>query len=226
MSRGDLVRYLWDFDVGEVFLPASGQQEPTLTGEDPLQARDLSSMAKLLASCRRCRLWKGRTQVVFGIGHPKAPVVFVGEAPGAEEDRQGKPFVGRAGQLLNAMLRACGFQRDQVYIANIVKCRPPGNRDPEEDEAAACLPFLRRQLSLIAPQVIVLLGRVAARHLIGARGPISSFRGQWQRWKGVDVLPTFHPAYLLRNPLAKREAWEDLKLLMKRLGPGAKGTSV
>lgn len=225
MSRRDLVRYLWDFDVHEVFLPAPPEQQSTVSEQDPLQASNLSSMAKALASCQRCRLWKGRTQVVFGVGDPKAAVVFVGEAPGAEEDRQGEPFVGRAGQLLNAMLRACGLQRHQVYIANIVKCRPPGNRDPEDDEAAACLPFLRRQLSMIAPQVIVLLGKVAARHLLGARGPISSFRGQWQRWEGVDVLPTFHPAYLLRNPLAKKDAWEDLKLLMKRLALVEKRTS-
>ncbi|MGQ9495676.1 MAG: uracil-DNA glycosylase [Thermoanaerobaculaceae bacterium] len=225
MSRRDLARYLWDFDVHEVFLPAPPEQQCTASEQDPLQASDLSSMAKALASCQRCRLGKGRTQVVFGVGDPKASVVFVGEAPGAEEDRQGEPFVGKAGQLLNAMLRACGLQRHQVYIANIVKCRPPGNRDPEDDEAAACLPFLRRQLSMIAPQVIVLLGRVAARHLLGARGPISSFRGQWQRWEGVDVLPTFHPAYLLRNPLAKRDAWEDLKLLMKRLALVEKSTS-
>ncbi len=129
--------------------------------------------------------------------------------------------MGRAGQLLNSMLRACGLSRSEVYIANIVKCRPPGNRDPQDDEAAACLPFLRRQLALIKPEIIVLLGRVAARHLLGITAPISSYRGRWRHWEGVEVLPTFHPAYLLRNPQAKREAWEDLKKLMARLSAAA-----
>jgi DNA polymerase len=216
MSRRDLVRYLQDLGVEEVLLPATQPSAPAPL--DPLSCKDLSSMASALADCRRCRLWKGRTQVVFGVGNPKAKVVFVGEAPGAEEDRQGEPFVGRAGQLLNSMLRACGLSREEVYIANVVKCRPPGNRDPEEDEAATCLPFLLRQLQLIRPQVLVLLGRVAARHLLRLSAPISSYRGRVHRWEGMDVLPTFHPAYLLRNPQAKRESWEDLKLLQARLG--------
>lgn len=215
MNGEDLARYLLDFGVEEVLLP-----EPRLARSrlpDPLSCQDLGSLASALADCRRCRLAKGRTQVVFGVGNPNARVVFVGEAPGAEEDRQGEPFVGRAGQLLNSMLRACGLSRREVYIANIVKCRPPGNRDPQDDEAAACLPFLKKQLALIRPEIIVLLGRVAARHLLGITAPISSYRGSWRRWEGVDVLPTFHPAYLLRNPQAKRDAWEDLKQLLARL---------
>lgn len=221
MSSRDLARYLLDFGIQEVLLRvkvSSPSQE-----QDPLSLPDLPSMAKALASCQRCRLAKGRTQVVFGVGNPKARVVFVGEAPGAEEDRQGEPFVGRAGQLLNSMLKACGLSRSQVYIANIVKCRPPGNRDPQDDEAAACLPFLKKQLALINPEIVVLLGRVAARHLLGITAPISSYRGSWRHWEGVDVLPTFHPAYLLRNPQAKREAWEDLKKLISRLS-GTKQT--
>lgn len=225
MSARDLGRYLADFGVEEVLLPEPAVGEASKP--DPLACPDLSSMARALASCQRCRLAKGRTQVVFGVGNPNARVVFVGEAPGAEEDRQGEPFVGRAGQLLNAMLRACGLSRREVYIANIVKCRPPGNRDPQDDEAAACLPFLKRQLALIKPEIIVLLGRVAARHLLGITAPISSYRGSWRRWEGVDVLPTFHPAYLLRNPQAKRDAWEDLKQLLVRLSscsPGGKGS--
>ncbi|MCX7895888.1 MAG: uracil-DNA glycosylase [Thermoanaerobaculum sp.] len=219
MRSGDLARYLLDFGWEEVLLP--GRRQASDIPADPLLASDLSSMAQALAQCQRCRLSKGRTQVVFGVGNPRARVVFVGEAPGAEEDRQGEPFVGRAGQLLNAMLRACGLARSEVYIANIVKCRPPGNRDPQDDEAAACLPFLKRQLALIKPEVIVLLGRVAARHLLGLTAPISAFRGSWRRWEGVAVLPTFHPAYLLRNPQAKRDAWEDLKQLVAKLQGGS-----
>lgn len=218
MSARDLARYLLDFGIKEVMLP---EGSPSREEQDPLAFQDLASMAKALATCQRCRLAKGRTQVVFGVGNPRARVVFVGEAPGAEEDRQGEPFVGRAGQLLNSMLKACGLSRSEVYIANIVKCRPPGNRDPQDDEAASCLPFLRRQLALIKPEIIVLLGRVAARHLLGITAPISSYRGSWRHWEGVEVLPTFHPAYLLRNPQAKREAWEDLKKLMARLAAGA-----
>lgn len=215
MSGQDLARYLLDFGIQEVLLPGKGSGASQEL--DPLSLHDLASMAKALAGCQRCRLAKGRTQVVFGVGNPKARVVFVGEAPGAEEDRQGEPFVGRAGQLLNSMLRACGLSRSQVYIANIVKCRPPGNRDPQDDEAATCLPFLKKQLALIKPEIVVLLGRIAARHLLGITAPISSYRGTWRHWEGMDVLPTFHPAYLLRNPQAKREAWEDLKKLVSRL---------
>lgn len=221
MSGRDLARYLLDFGIQEVLLAekSAGPREEV----DPLSLQDLAALAKALASCQRCRLAKGRTQVVFGVGNPKARVVFVGEAPGAEEDRQGEPFVGRAGQLLNSMLRACGLSRSQVYIANIVKCRPPGNRDPQDDEAATCLPFLKKQLSLIKPEILVLLGRVAARHVLGITAPITSYRGTWRHWEGMDVLTTFHPAYLLRNPQAKREAWEDLKKLLVRLSGAQRG---
>jgi uracil-DNA glycosylase family 4 len=154
---------------------------------------------------------------VFGVGNPKARLIFVGEGPGADEDRIGEPFVGRAGQLLNVMLPSIGMRREDVYIANIVKCRPPGNRDPQPDEAATCMPFLKRQIELIKPSVIVLLGRIAARFLLGTTAPISSYRGRWTVWHGYDVLPTYHTAYLLRNPIAKRESWSDLKKLKQRL---------
>ncbi|HUK12153.1 MAG TPA: uracil-DNA glycosylase [Thermoanaerobaculaceae bacterium] len=184
---------------------------------DPLAAADLAAMGSALAGCRRCRLCQGRTQVVFGVGNPRARVVFVGEGPGAEEDRRGEPFVGNAGQLLNAMLPSIGLRRQDVYIANIVKCRPPGNRDPQPDEAAACMPFLKRQIELIDPEVIVLLGRIAARYLLGTSAPISSYRGRWTTWQGRDVLPTYHPAYLLRSPLGKRDSWADFKKLKQRL---------
>ena len=229
MSRRDLLKYLDDFgwrDVDAVAsfatkpAPAAEKQAPAraaVGGEDPLTAGDLAEMARRLADCRRCRLCQGRTQVVFGVGDPKARVVFVGEGPGADEDRIGEPFVGRAGQLLNVMLPSIGLRREDVYIANIVKCRPPGNRDPATDEAAACLPFLKRQIELIDPEVIVLLGRIAARFLLGTTAPISSYRGKWTVWHGHAVLPTYHTAYLLRNPAAKRESWVDFKQLRRRL---------
>lgn len=227
MSRRDLLAYLQDFgwrDVDSASLSAPSVPAPqasTSGGADPLAAGDLGEMARRLADCRRCRLCQGRTQVVFGVGNPKARVVFVGEGPGADEDRLGEPFVGRAGQLLNVMLPSIGLRREDVYIANIVKCRPPGNRDPETDEAAACMPFLYRQIELIKPEVIVLLGRIAARFLLGTTAPISSYRGRWTVWHGTSVLPTFHPAYLLRNPAAKRESWVDFKKLRERLGTGS-----
>jgi DNA polymerase len=229
MSRRDLLRYLDDFGWHDVDTASATAGKPapqagkTISphaaagGEDPLAAGDLAEMARRLADCRRCRLCQGRTQVVFGVGNPKAKVVFVGEGPGADEDRIGEPFVGRAGQLLNAMLPSIGLRREDVYIANIVKCRPPANRDPQPDEAAACMPFLKRQLELVKPEVIVLLGRVAARFLLGTTAPISSYRGKWTVWHGYSVLPTYHTAYLLRNPAAKRESWVDLKQLKKRL---------
>ncbi len=228
MTRRDLLEYLQDFAWRDVAAadPKPGPLAPAASpgaatdpagGEDPLGAADLPAMARALAACSRCRLCQRRTQVVFGVGSPRARVVFVGEGPGADEDRIGEPFVGRAGQLLNAMLPSIGLKREDVYIANVVKCRPPGNRDPEPDEAAACMPFLKRQIDMIDPAVIVCLGRVAARHLLGTTAPISSYRGRWTTWAGRDVLPTFHPAYLLRNPAAKRESWADLKKLRERL---------
>ena len=216
----DLLMYLRDFGFADVDLGARRVARPPAPSSDgdPLGAEDLAVMARRLADCRRCRLCQGRTHVVFGVGDPRARVVFIGEAPGADEDRLGEPFVGRAGQLLNEMLRAIRLRREDVYIANILKCRPPGNRDPQDDETAACLPFLRRQIELIGPRVIVTLGRVAARHLLGTTAPISSYRGRWTSWQGTPVLPTFHPAYLLRNPVAKAQAWTDLKQLARRLG--------
>jgi uracil-DNA glycosylase family 4 len=231
MSRRDLLEYLQDFAWRDV-ATSGPQAEPTgaaacagaapdaPSGQDPLAAVDLPAMGRALAACRRCRLCQRRTQVVFGAGNPRARVVFVGEGPGADEDRIGEPFVGRAGQLLNAMLPSIGLKREDVYIANVVKCRPPGNREPEPDEAAACMPFLKRQIELIDPAVIVCLGRVAARHLLRTTAPISSYRGRWTMWAGRDVLPTFHPAYLLRNPAAKRESWADFKKLREKLRAG------
>jgi len=215
MSRRDLLLYLRDFSWGDV---EERRRAPAATGKAPDAGPDtLQALAVAAGSCTSCRLCAGRTHVVFGAGDPDAALMFVGEGPGADEDRLGEPFVGRAGQLLNAMIRAMGLRREDVYIANIVKCRPPGNRDPEPDEAAACLPYLVRQVDLVDPRVIVTLGRVAARFMLGTTAPISSYRGRWQRWRDRDVMPTFHPAYLLRSPSGKPTAWADLKAVMLRL---------
>lgn len=162
--------------------------------------------------CRRCKLCSlGRTQVVFGKGHAKARLMFVGEAPGEEEDQRGEPFVGRSGQLLTKIIEAIGLSREQVYIANVIKCRPPANRNPEPDEVATCEPFLFRQIDVIKPRVIVPLGKFAAQSLLKTLDPITKLRGRQFDYRGAVLIPTFHPAYLLRNPSAKREVWDDMK---------------
>ena len=164
------------------------------------------------ADCRRCKLCTlGRSQIVFGVGNPKARLMFVGEAPGEDEDKKGEPFVGRAGQLLTKIIEAIGMTRDQVYIANVIKCRPPGNRNPEPDEVASCEPFLFRQIDVIQPKVIVPLGKFAAQSLLKTVDPITKLRGRQFDYRGAVLIPTFHPAYLLRNPSAKREVWDDMK---------------
>src|SRR5688572_25318418 len=164
------------------------------------------------AACTRCKLCTlGRSQIVFGVGNPRARLMFVGEAPGEDEDKKGEPFVGRAGQLLTKIIEAIGMTRDQVYIANVIKCRPPGNRNPEPDEVAACEPFLFRQIDVIQPKVIVPLGKFAAQCLLKTMDPITRLRGRKFEYRGAVLIPTFHPAYLLRNPSAKREVWEDMK---------------
>jgi DNA polymerase len=171
-----------------------------------------------LGECTRCKLHSTRHKIVFGDGNPKAKLVFVGEGPGADEDAQGLPFVGRAGKLLTQMIEAMGLQRQDVYICNVVKCRPPGNRQPEEDEVRTCSPFLLRQIDVIAPQVIVCLGAVAAKTLLQTNRGISQFRGEWLEFRGRKLLATYHPAYLLRNPPAKSEVWKDLQKVMAVLG--------
>lgn len=170
-----------------------------------------------LGDCHRCTLSKGREKLVFGCGNEKARVVFVGEAPGREEDKQGLPFVGEAGRLLDRMLFAMGLCRDDAYLCNLLKCQPPGNRDPKTNEIALCQPFLGRQLVAIRPRVIVTLGRFAAQALLSNEDDFNQVRGCWHTYGGMAVMPTYHPAYLLRNPALKREAWEDLKLVMSRL---------
>ncbi len=183
------------------------------------RAQRLSLLAAEIVGCTRCALAEGRTQTVFARGNPAAEICFVGEGPGADEDAEGLPFVGKAGQLLDRMIAAMGYAADDVYICNIVKCRPPGNRKPEPDELTACLPYLHEQLSLVAPKVIVALGATAAHGLFGAPVSITRARGSWRLYRGrIPVMPTFHPAYLLRQPDAKREVWRDLQEVMQRLG--------
>jgi uracil-DNA glycosylase len=175
-----------------------------------------------LGECTRCKLHRTRNKIVFGDGNPKAELVFVGEGPGHDEDMQGLPFVGRAGKLLTQMIEAMGLQRKDVYICNVVKCRPPENRAPEKDEVAACSPFLLRQIDTIAPKVIVCLGSTAAQTVLETNRGISQFRGQWLEFRGRKLMATYHPAYLLRNPSAKSEVWKDLQKVMAVLGLEAK----
>lgn len=193
---------------------------PKVTAAD-LEARlvRLGVLQNEIKSCTRCALHPGRTQTVFARGTPTSGLCFVGEGPGADEDAQGFPFVGKAGQLLDRMIGAMGFEREDVYVANIVKCRPPNNRKPEPEEMAACLPYLAEQLELVAPQVIVALGATAVQGLFGTTDGITRLRGRWKLYRGqIAVMPTFHPAYLLRNPAAKREVWDDLQAVLKQMG--------
>jgi uracil-DNA glycosylase len=179
----------------------------------PVESQDtsLDAIREDLGDCTRCKLHEHRRTIVFGEGNPQASLAFVGEGPGAEEDATGRPFVGRAGQLLDKIIAAIDLKREDVYIANIVKCRPPGNRTPEGDEVETCQPFLFRQLMLIRPRVIVALGAPAFQCLLKTREPIGRARGEWREWNGIRVMPTFHPAFLLRSPDKKREVWEDMK---------------
>ncbi|HXG58828.1 MAG TPA: uracil-DNA glycosylase [Thermoanaerobaculia bacterium] len=190
------------------------------TGREP-QAGDADEWKRLrdeALACTRCRLAKTRTQVVFGSGNRNAELMFVGEAPGRDEDLQGEPFVGRAGQLLTDIIKAMKLRREDVYIANVIKCRPPENRNPEPDELEACRPYIQRQVKLIRPKVIVTLGRFALQSLTGKGHAISAVRGQWLDYDGIKVMPTYHPAYLLRNPAAKKDVWADMKKVMAELG--------
>jgi uracil-DNA glycosylase family 4 len=186
-------------------------------GEAPAPSLTIAAVRAELGECTRCKLWQGRRTIVFGEGNEDAALMFIGEGPGADEDIQGRPFVGRAGQLLTKIIEAIDLVREDVYIANIVKCRPPNNRVPEPDEAAACIPFLRKQIASIRPQIIVALGAVATNNLFSATLPITKVRGEFREMGGILVMPTFHPSYLLRNPASKREVWEDMKKVRDRL---------
>jgi uracil-DNA glycosylase family 4 len=187
------------------------------TDNDPRQI--LRSIREDIGDCTRCKLHKqGRKQIVFGVGNPNADLMFIGEAPGADEDAQGEPFVGRAGQLLTNMIKAMGLHREDVYIANIIKCRPPGNRTPERDECETCSPFLMRQIEAIKPKVIVALGAVAAKTLLAVSASMMELRGRWFDFRGTKLAVTYHPAFLLRDPRQKKETWKDLQIVMKELG--------
>ncbi len=177
----------------------------------------LQSIREEIGDCTRCKLCHGRTNIVFGVGSPHARLMFVGEGPGRDEDLQGEPFVGRAGQLLTKMIEAMGYRREEVYIGNIVKCRPPDNRYPEPEEVATCTPFLLKQIAAIGPKVIVTLGNLASQTLLQTKTGITSLRGRFHDLNGIPLMPTFHPAYLLRNPEMKKPCWEDLKQVMARL---------
>jgi DNA polymerase len=178
----------------------------------------LAAVRDLIGECQRCQLAQGRNKIVFADGDPNSQIMFVGEGPGADEDAQGLPFVGRAGQLLNNMIAAMGLKREQVYIANIVKCRPPQNRKPEPGEANTCMPFLERQIEIVRPRVLVALGATAAAYLLGMRGSIASMRGRIHDYRGIQTVVTYHPAFLLRDPTQKKEAWKDLQMAMSALG--------
>jgi uracil-DNA glycosylase family 4 len=183
---------------------------------DPLTV--LRSIREDIGDCTRCKLHKqGRKQIVFGVGNPNADLMFIGEAPGADEDTQGEPFVGRSGQLLTNMIKAMGLRREDVYIANIIKCRPPGNRAPERDECETCSPFLMRQIEAIKPKVLVALGAVAAKTLLAVSASMMELRGRWFDFRGTKLAVTYHPAFLLRDPRQKKETWKDLQMVMKEL---------
>lgn len=186
-----------------------------LTSSEKIVA--LKTLREEIGDCQRCKLSKGRTNIVFGEGNVDAEVMFIGEGPGMEEDRQGRPFVGDAGQLLTKLIEKMGFKREDVYIGNIVKCRPPLNRDPEDDEINTCLPFIKGQIEIISPRVIVALGRISSQTLIGLKVPISKLRGRFYQYGNVPLMPTFHPAYLLRNPKDKWRVWEDAQKVLEKL---------
>jgi len=223
----DHARYWKQAGVRAVAVPEGAPKAEAVHNNAPTAndaAKTLRVLAEEVAGCTRCPLAAGRTHTVFGVGNPNADVVFVGEGPGRDEDLKGEPFVGRAGQLLTDIIeRGMGVPRASVYICNTVKCRPPENRNPFPTELAACEPYLVQQLAAIRPKVIVALGKFAAQSLCRTETPISRLRGRWQEYEGIPVMPTYHPAYLLRNPSSKREVWEDIQAVMAALGMSVKG---
>jgi DNA polymerase len=222
ITRGLKAYLIYERDIlGRAFLdkPEHLSSDPNiLKSINPsFLAQSLDDVRAELGDCTRCKLSQSRTNIVFGEGDPGAKLMFIGEGPGYDEDIQGRPFVGRAGQLLAKIIEAIGLNRCQVYIANIVKCRPPNNRAPVEDEIGTCFPFLDKQIEVIRPKIIVTLGSVATQSLLDTKSPISRIRGKFHDYKGIRVMPTYHPAYLLRNPEMKRPLWEDMKMVIKLL---------
>ena len=213
----DYLGFLVNAGYTEVVIPKSEHEEKMTSSS----RRELESIRVELGDCRRCPLSNGRKNIVFGEGSPDARLMFIGEGPGADEDREGRPFVGRAGQLLNRMINAMGLERSDVYIANVVKCRPPSNRDPEPNEIGMCFPFLKAQINSISPEVIVGLGRIAVGSLLGRKVSLTKIRGTFYHVDGIPIMPTYHPSFLLRKEPDRRwkaEAWEDLKKVMSLLG--------
>jgi DNA polymerase len=236
-ALAELLAYLGEIGYGDVYLRAAAHDAATAAPRAPVsppgpapksaktpdageRAAQLAALAGTVAGCTRCRLAEGRSRVVFASGNPDAELMLIGEGPGAEEDRQGLPFVGAAGELLTKIIQAMDLRREDVYIANVVKCRPPGNRDPQSDEVAACRGFLERQIALVQPRVIVALGKVAAQTLLGTESSIGQMRGRWHRIHGVPAMVTYHPAALLRNPALKRPTWEDMQQVRDKLRGG------
>jgi DNA polymerase len=228
-ALSDRIRYYNELGIYDFYrresIPTEPQEAMTPRAKpSPLPVfNDAAAALRLIrediGDCTRCKLHKqGRKQIVFGVGNPNADLMFIGEAPGADEDLQGEPFVGRSGQLLTNMIKAMGLSREGVYIANIIKCRPPGNRQPESDECETCSPFLLRQIEAIQPMVLVALGAVAAKTLLAISAPMTELRGRWFDFHGHKLAVTYHPAFLLRDPRQKKEAWKDLQMVMKELG--------
>jgi len=218
-ALAEILSYLKDIGYSDVYVrPARSGAAPMVVEESVApDSGELAALREAAEACTRCRLAQGRQKVVFGAGNPAADLMLIGEAPGAEEDRQGLPFVGAAGELLTKIIGAIEMRREDIYIANILKCRPPGNRDPQPDEVAACRGHLERQIELIQPKVIVALGRIAAQALLGNDSPIGQMRGQWYRVRGIPTMVTYHPAALLRNQGLKRPTWEDMQQVRDRL---------
>jgi uracil-DNA glycosylase len=197
----------------------SGTESDLFAGSsETYEAKTLEELRAAIGDCQRCKLASGRTHLVFGVGNPKANLMFIGEGPGRDEDLQGEPFVGRAGQLLNDIItKGMGLKRQDVYIANVVKCRPPENRNPEPDEVASCEPFLKKQIDLVRPEIIIALGKFAVQTLLQTKAPITKLRGHWHQYHGIRLMPTFHPAYLLRNPGDKKLVWQDIKKVINEM---------
>lgn len=201
-------------DSGVGFSKKTNPQSPT---PNPQKLATLQALRDEIGDCQRCKLSKGRKNIVFGEGSVDAEIMFIGEGPGEDEDLQGRPFVGKAGQLLTKLIEKMGFKRENVYIGNIVKCRPPGNRDPEEDEISACSPFIKKQADIISPKVIISLGRVSTQTLVGVKIPIGKLRGKFYQFENIQLMPTFHPSYLLRNPKDKWLVWEDAQKVLEKI---------